>query len=543
MATDKNTLMFVFNVHFPFVRESSARFVSEEIPFFESITYSFLPFLRMLDRLEEEHVPFHGTLALPVLTAEMLSDKLLQERYLTYLDQQLEFGEREIKRVRGTATVPLAEHYFASARNIRDAFCERYGKNIVKALYRHTKHGGLELMMSAAVNAYLPFYEAYPEAIAAQIETALLCQRVFSPKQPRGFYLPELAWGDTLDHTLRSYHFEWTVVDTHTALLGRPVPTTGVFEPLRSQMGLVLFARDFHAMRELTDDKVGLWRSPVFRSTPRDAGYDLPSEVIESFLSKNGGRLPTGYRYYANGDGRGQPLYNPLAAQAAAREAARAFVMRRSAALAQASALIGKKTISVVAMPLDFLGRRWYEGWQFFEEVVRQCAREDMQVTMATPGGFLEGHEYREFQRLTPECSSAGKDGYGDAYLDSSNDWLYRHLLRAIGRMVEVSERFGDDSGMRERLLNQAAREVLLATDTKWARWQAASEPPVVGDMRDAAKDALTLHLRNFTTLYEALCRGEMCTRFLTNLEENDNVFPEINFRSFHTKREPGQYA
>jgi 1,4-alpha-glucan branching enzyme len=190
----------------------------------------------------------------------------------------------------------------------------------------------------------------------------------------------------------------------------------------------------------------------------------------------------------------------------------------------------------VVALPFDFFGRGWYEGWTFFEAMAKAAVSSGT-VALLTPSEYLIKHNLTDFQRVTPEWTSMGSGGYADDYLDSSNDWMYRHLLRAVDRMTEVAERFADETGVRERVLNQAARELLIATDSAWARWMAQSEPPQPRDLQLSSDKKVRLCLRNFTTLYESLGSGQLSTRFLTELENTDNVFPEINYRSFRKKR------
>jgi 1,4-alpha-glucan branching enzyme len=116
-------------------------------------------------------------------------------------------------------------------------------------------------------------------------------------------------------------------------------------------------------------------------------------------------------------------------------------------------------------------------------------------------------------------------------WLDSSNDWMYRHLSRGFNRMVELAERFPDDTGLKERALNQAARELLLAAASDWPKML------YKGDSTGFARNQIEEALRNFTTIYEALGSNYISTEWLTNLEKRHNVFPAINYRVFRRKR------
>jgi 1,4-alpha-glucan branching enzyme len=535
---DKNVISFVFNANLPFVREIKPHFVDEELPLFETVSFSFIPFLQMLDRLEAEHIPFRITLVMPPVLCHLLTDELLINRYLEYVDNQIAFGEKEMTRCKDNPKLlKLVYKYYEDAIDKRVLFTERYNKNIPAALYNHTRRGKLEIITTAAANAYLPFYINYPSAIAAQIETALIAHRNFFRTRPQGFWPPELAWCDNLDNLLHWYKFDWAVIDTHTALLSRILPEDGTFYPLKTQAGLFLLTKDFYAYQDIMSRKTGLPLNNAFRSYFDDAGFDLPHEYVINFISENGMRLATGYKYYTKGqNGKNKEIYHIEKANIAAKQAAKQFLSNRAQSLFEAQKEIHKNTISVCALPFSFFGHFWYEGWTFIEEIFREGAQHP-DIQFLTPSEYLRKKNSDEFSVIAPEYSSSGYNGYAETYLGSSNDGIFRHILRSIERMIELSERFSDETDVRERVLNQAAREILLSTQADWLRITANAELNISSEWRNYAQNKLELHLRNFTTLYESLGSAHLSTRFLTDLEAKDNVFPDINYRSFRRKR------
>jgi 1,4-alpha-glucan branching enzyme len=116
-------------------------------------------------------------------------------------------------------------------------------------------------------------------------------------------------------------------------------------------------------------------------------------------------------------------------------------------------------------------------------------------------------------------------------WLDASNDWLYRHVLRSLDRMIELAERFPDDTGLKERALNQAAREILLVQCSDWPMMLYKQENTAY------ARNQVETALRNFTTIYEALGSNYISTEWLTGLERRHNLFPSVNYRVFRHKR------
>ena len=66
--------------------------------------------------------------------------------------------------------------------------------------------------------------------------------------------------------------------------------------------------------------------------------------------------------------------------------------------------------------------------------------------------------------------SAAEGSGYAENLLDKSNGWILRYALKAAERMVDLAERFSTDSGLKERCLNLAAKQLLVAQSADWPR-------------------------------------------------------------------------
>jgi 1,4-alpha-glucan branching enzyme len=482
---EKNIISFVFNVHLPFVRETEPQFIYEELPFFELISLSFIPFLEMLDRLDTNHIPFHITLVMPPLLCQLLTDELLIKRYLEYVDKQIAFGQKEIIRCKSKPKLlKLANRFYELIVEKRFLFVERYNKNIPELISYYARRGKLEVITTAAINAYLPFYINYPSSISAQIETALVSHHRFVKERPRGFWLPELAYCEGLDRLIHYYKFGWTIIDTHTALLSRPCPEDGSYYPLKTQNGLYLLVKDFYAYEDIMNRKNGFSFNPVFRSYFDDVGFELSKNYVIDFISARGIRLATGYKYYTKKqNGKSKGIYNPEKAAKAAKAAAREFLSNRIKSLSEARENMNKTPVSLCVLPFDYFGRFWYEGWTFIEEIFK-IGTDSPDIQFMTPSVYLYKENASEFQVISPEYSSSGFNGYAEAYLDSSNIWVYRHLLRSVERMIELSERFNEETDIRERVLNQAAREILLAMDADWARFTADGEQYISSEWR-----------------------------------------------------------
>jgi 1,4-alpha-glucan branching enzyme len=528
----------ILNAHLPFVRcggdevspedPPDLRHSAEEQWFFEALSETYLPLLEVCDRLDADHIPFRLGLSLSPLFCGMLTDDLLLKKYLAYTEKQIEFGREEIGRTAGDPGLQrLAALYCDRALDRRIAFTERYEGNILKALNYYRRKGRLELINTAATHAFLPFFCSRPESVQAQMEMALSSYRSLFGRYSQGFWLPELGWTAELDKYLRAYNFGYTVVESHGFVYGSPPSSRGTFYPARSPAGAYLFGRDYYSGAALSR----LVRKPVYRDNKKDAGYELPAERIGPFLDRGGARVRTGYKYWCAAEERGQRrVYDPEAALWQAGEDGRDFLKGIAARLREAASRMGESPVCLCAFDADRFGRFWYEGPRFIETLFREGARSG-ELRFMTPSEYLYKQDGRTFDTVVPDFSSQGVNGYGETWLDASNDWVYRHLFRAQDRMIEMAGRFTDGSGLKERALNQAAREILLAQASDWPKMLYNQE------YAEFARNTIEGALRNFTTIYEALGSNYISTEWLTGLERRHNFFPFINYRIFRKKK------
>ena len=528
---NRHAVSLVLNAHQPFVRHPEYPRFFEERWLFDAITDTYLPLLRIFDRLDADHVPFHLAIVFSPTLCHMLRDPILIDRYLQYLDRQIDFGAGEIERTQDNPRQHgLACMYHDNLIESRVLFTERYEKNILRTFDFYHKKGRLELLTTAATYAFFPFYAAYPEAVQAQIEIAVASHREIFGRNPQGFWLPEMGWSEGIDDYLRAYNFSYTMVDTHGVLNADPPPLNGSFEAVKSPAGIVVLPRDLSAAREIWDSEIGYPADAVYRDFYRDIGYDLPAEMVGPFLEPQGVRTPTGFKYWAvTGSGQQKLPYDPELASVRVLEHVEDFLKSRSAKFSRMEGITGRKGYSLCAYNADLFGHWWYEGPEFLEILFRQAAKRT-DLAFVTPFDYIKTRDVSSLQTVDVEFSSWGTNGYAERWLDSSNDWMYRHVLRSIGRMIELAERFPTDGGLKERALNQAAREILIAQSSDWAGILHQRHSSVYA--RSSVEEAI----RNFTTIYESLGSNYISTEWLTTLERRHNIFPNMNYRVFRKK-------
>ena len=124
--------------------------------------------------------------------------------------------------------------------------------------------------------------------------------------------------------------------------------------------------------------------------------------------------------------------------------------------------------------------------------------------------------------------SSWGYKGYCEVWLEGSNDWIYRHLHEGADRMVELARAASRRRRtLQRRALNQAARELLLAQSSDWA-FIMKTGTTVPYAVRRACD-----HINRFNHICESILGGAIHEPWLRAVEEQDNLFPELDYRVY----------
>jgi 1,4-alpha-glucan branching enzyme len=518
-------LALLLHAHLPFVRHPEHPSFLEERWLFEAVTESYLPLLAAFERLTADAVPCRVTVSLSPPLAAMLRDDLLQRRYLDHTARQVALAEAEVGRTRGDRRLnPLARLYRDAWQDGRGRFETDYGRDLTRGFARLAAAGTFERIATAATHGFLPLLRTVPGAVAAQVQVAAASHRTLTGQGPAGFWLPECGYYPGLEAELARAGVRWTVLDTHGLLHASPGPRRGVYAPVDCGGGVAAFGRDPETSRRVWSAETGYPGDEWYRDFYRDAGRDLPPEVVRPFLPDPESGAFTGLKYYRVTH-RTEPKepYDPARAAERARIHAEDFV-RHCEAIASAHARAGAPPPIIVA-PYDaeLFGHWWFEGPAWLEQVVRSAAARPDGIELVTPGDYLDRHP--ELQRSSPSASTWGEGGYNEYWLNDGNDWVYPHLRRAGQRMVALVKRFAEApaDGAAGRALRQAGRCLLLAQASDWAFVMRT------GTAVEYAQRRTRDHLARFHYLAEALEKDHLDPTRLAALEEMDRIFPAID--------------
>jgi len=522
----KGYLCIVLHAHLPFVRHPECPDFLDEDWFYEAVTETYIPLILMMNRLEKEGVDFRLTMSVTPPLANMLSDGLLMKRYSEYLRNLETLTEKETKRSDKVSGIkPAVRMYKKRFRDCRKIL-NKYGGNLIKGFKYFQDNGFLEIITCTVTHGFLPLMPEKKDR-QAQVRAAVADYREKFGRAPRGIWLAECGYTTGVDRLLAENGIRYFFTDTHGILYGRPRPKYAVYSPVYCPSGIAVFARDVESSMQVWSAECGYPGDPRYREFYRDIGHDLPEYYIKAHLHKDGVRRNIGIKHHRI-TGKvalnKKDFYDPAAAAEAADQHAGHFLFCRTAQCEHLKSALGKTPVIVSPYDAELYGHWWFEGPEFIYRLFKRLSGQSI-IEPVTPSEYLKKHP--GLQILKPTPSSWGDKGYNEVWLNASNDWIYRHLHHAAKKMIYHAEKNKNVSGIKERTLNQMARELLLAESSDWAFIM------TTGTMVPYAHKRTKVHLRNFIELEKMIEKNKIDENFLKTCEERNNIFPHIDFRIY----------
>ena len=93
----KGYVSFVLHAHLPFIHHPESDDYLEESWLYEAISETYIPLLQNYQKLVDEGVNFRITMSLTPTLLSMFDNKLLQQKYIHYLEKLIELSEKEIE--------------------------------------------------------------------------------------------------------------------------------------------------------------------------------------------------------------------------------------------------------------------------------------------------------------------------------------------------------------------------------------------------------------------------------------------------------------
>lgn len=472
MADPKGYILLLLHSHLPFIREPEIKEPVEETWFFEAIIESYIPLIKVFEKLIERKISFRIVLSLSPTLLEMLEDQYLMNRLKQHINGLNSLIERELKRTRNTMFQESVEFYRKRLLEIKDFLEER---SIINALEYMAGAGYLQLITTAATHAYLPLFLRYPHVVWFQIKAGLeIFKRHVSSKSNnlQGFWLPECGYYDGLFSFLKKAHIDWTVLEGHGIVLGTPAPPQGIFRPVCSPEGILLFGRDAETCRLVWSRDEGYPGNPWYRDFYRDICYELNEREWRLFR-KDGIRHHTGLKYYRiTGKSEKKPYIRERALKTAHIHAID-FVKKLKSRILGASVLTEEPVITL-AFDTELFGHWWFEGPEWLEKVIEIIAT-NRNLRLILPEDILDNKKV-QLAEVSPLPSSWGEGGFNSTWISKENSFYVRAIYRAIESAPPElfdhcpQQPFTEESPLRELLLMQSSDFLFMLKKDEMAR-------------------------------------------------------------------------
>ena len=520
----KGYVAFILHAHLPFVRHPEYNDFFEERWLFEAISETYIPLIKSFTLLRDEGTDFKLTMSITPPLVTMLTDSLLQERYIKHLEKLIDLSEMEMARTqKHPEFYKLAKMYNEKYKDDLYIFKDRYKCNIVTAFKDFQDTGNIELIACAATHGYLPLMTNKPEAINAQITTGVKTHRHYFGQAPKGIWLPECGYHPVMDAFLKDNDIDYFITESHGILFAEPKPVFGTFSPIVTPNGMVAFGRDVESSNQVWSASDGYPGDFYYRDFYRDIGYDLDYDYIKNHIGGDGQRIQTGLKYYRiTGKTNDKQPYDPALAMKKADYHVYDFIKNREKQIKNLCEIMDNSPIIVCPYDAELFGHWWYEGPQWLYSLFKRVHQDQNTFSLITLSEYLA--ENPIMQVATPCVSSWGHNGYSEVWLNSSNDWIYRHLYTVTERMIELANENKTAEGIKRDALNQAARELLLAQSSDWAFIMKT------GTMVQYAVKRTKDHIGRFLRLYHDIKENNIDENWLRETQSTDNIFPGIDY-------------
>ncbi|MBZ0301186.1 MAG: DUF1957 domain-containing protein [Anaerolineae bacterium] len=528
---------FVLHGHLPYMRLPGP---FGEVTTYEVLADTYVPLLQTLYDLRDAGIRYNLTVSLTPVLVEQLIEQNDIENFDAYLDEKIA-AARSDRNTYSPGDYPhlhfLASWYSSHFEKIKIAFNQRFGRDLAGAFKRLQDEGYLEIVTSAATHAYLPLFSR-ESAIRGQIKTAIRSyQRVFE-RRPTGIWLPACGYRPGLEQILADEGFKVFFSEPHMMTGGAPIgvaagdvlgpyslikqlyaqPPSETLPPGPATTRQTYFVGDSDVAVIGRDDRstMQVWGIPM--------GY--PGDVDYREFNRLAGTSGLNY-WRVTGekiDPHDKDLYHPDWATYKVDQHAEHFAHLVGDMIRVHHRSTSQFSLIAATLDIRLLGHWWFEGARWLSEVLRHLASTP-EIELTTASRLVTDHP--------PQTSLAlaeGSWGVGGGHFIWDNPetrWLWEPIHAAEARLEALAEQFSSPSADAEKVLNQAARELLLMQSSDWAVMIMSR-----GDQRYAVQQFYR-HLERFERLADSLERGEPDIELADAFWAVDKVFADIDYRAF----------
>ncbi|MCG2676276.1 DUF1957 domain-containing protein [bacterium] len=559
----KGYFTFVLHSHLPYV-VGHGTWPHGTDWLYEASCETYLPLLNVLNRLVEEGISPQITLGLTPILLEQLASPEFKEGLKGYIQAKLDIALENQKTFSSAGERQFAglasfwyDYYQAKLKD----FKESYQEDLTLAFKKLQSEGHIEIMTSCATHGYLPLL-GEDISVEAQIKQGISTYLKHFGQEPKGIWLPECAyrpgyeWASPLgkrkkikrkgvDYFLAKNGLKYFIIDTPMLKGGK---TIGVYlERFRALEQLwKQFKKGYRPQPESKEKtpyevyylkgagegkEVAVFtRDPITALQVWSGEHGYPGDGW--YLDFHKKYFPGGLRYWrvtsSKSDLGSKLLYQPEKARERIRENANHFVNLVHNSLKNYFSKTHLPGIVTAPYDAELFGHWWFEGPEFLYLALKGISQ-DPEIELTTCSRYLSKRRPQTIIEL-PE-GSWGEGGFHWIWFNQLTKWVWKYIYQAEKEMKEIVYKSRSFSHhLKERLLKQMARELLLLESSDW--------PFLISTLsaRDYAEIRASRHYEDFQRIYKmikGLLKGRPVSKselsFLIECEKRDNIFEEID--------------
>ncbi len=528
---------FILHGHLPYMRLPGPY---GEVTTNEVLSDTYIPLLQNLYDLEAAGVRYHLTLSLTPILVEQLIDEHDIENLDRYLDEKIA-AARHDRNTYSADDHPhlhyLAGWYTSHYEHLKAAFNQRFERDLIGAFRRLQDESYLEIVTSAATHAYLPLL-GHESALRGQIKTAVRSYERAFKRRPTAIWLPACGYRPGLEDLLAEEGFTVTFCEPHMLMGGPPIGVAagdvlGPYSAIKQLYALppapLTLARPTSTRQAYQigssrvavigrDDRSTMQVWGVRMGYPEDVDYREPQR-ISGTSGLNYWRV-TGEKI----DPHDKDLYHPDWASYKVDQHAEHFAHLIGDMIRTHHRETGQFSMIAAFFDVRLLGHWWFEGARWLGDVLRHLANTP-EIELTTASQVVADHPPQTSVTLAE--GSWGLGGKHFLWDNPETRWLWEPVHAAEARMESLVGQFTKPDDITTKVLNQAARELLLMQSSDWAVMMMTRR-----DRRFAVQQ-FNRHLERFERLVESLEAGTPDAELAEAFWMVDRVFPDMDYRFF----------
>ncbi len=511
----KGNLTIVLHAHLPYVRSEEPGSLEEDW-FFQALVECYLPLLKTLEEASRAKNQFPKiTIGLSPTLLSLLEDKVLKNRFKEWVEIRLRILD-SLKTDNTKAVLHLTDHLqrqLESWEQCRGDVIGRFDKLQTSEV--------VDILTCAATHGYLPLLRENPEAVRAQLKTAVREHRRLFKSSPLGIWLPECAYYEGLDKIIAESGLKYAVLDGHGLLNADPRPRYGLYAPICTKNGVAFFGRDSESTLPVWSARDGYPGNPNYREFHRDLGWDLSIESLKEIGIKE--KRPLGIKLFKISSKQtsleNKQQYDPQIAQESVEKDAEHYLRERKKQLIKLEKSMNIEPLLVAPFDAELFGHWWFEGPQFLNQLFIKSSQEGIKLITLKESLQLKS----KIQLCNPSPSSWGQGGFHNYWLSDSNAWIVHQWSKAGREMISICSK-GIIKESNIKIIKQAGRELLLCQSSDWSFILKA------GTTTELARERIDLHIKRFWMLINSIKDKKTIDKnVLEAIEKEDCLFPLIS--------------